>query len=55
MFAGLSNPTCTSVSAAWNIPSTKKQIIPEEISKFILTNETYLIKATQEKKQGKKE
>ena len=55
MFTGLSNPTCTRVSAAWNIPSTKKQIIPDEISKFILTNETYLIKATQEKNQGKKE
>ena len=45
---GLSNPTCTSVSAAWNIPSTKKQIIPGEISKFIFTNDTYMKKATKE-------
>ena len=29
---GLSNTTCKSVSAAWNIPNTKKQKIPDEIS-----------------------
>ena len=55
VLAGLSDPTCTSVSAAWNIPRTKKQIIPDEISKFIFTNETYMKKATQESEEAKKE
>ena len=32
----LFNPPCTSVSAAWNIPSTKKLRIPDEISKLFL-------------------
>ena len=52
---GLSNPTCTSVSAAWNIPSAKKQIIPDEISKFIFTNDTYMKKATKESEEARKE
>ena len=53
---GLSNSTCTSVSTAWNIPSTKKQIIPDEISKFIFTNETYIKKQHKsQKKLEKKE
>ena len=51
---GLFNPTCTSVSAAWNIPSTKKQIIPDEMSKFIFTNDTYMKKATKESEGAKK-
>ena len=55
VLTGLSNPTCTSVSAAWNIPSTKKQIMPDEISKFTFTNETYLKKATQESDEARKE
>ena len=36
VLTGLSNPTCKSVSAAWDIPKTKTQIIPDEISKFTL-------------------
>ena len=52
---GLSNPTCTSVSTAWNNPSTKIQIIPDEISKFIFTNDTYMKKATQESEEARKE
>ena len=55
MLTGLSNPTWTSVSAAWNIPSTKKQITPDEISKFIFTNETYMKKGTQESEEARKE
>ena len=49
----LSNPTCTSVSAAWNIPRTKRLIIPDEISKFIFTNENCLKKATQEPEEAR--
>ena len=36
VLTGLSNPTCKSVSAAWDIPKTKTQIITDEISKFTL-------------------
>ena len=53
ILTGLSNPTCTSVSAAWNIPSTKRLIIPDEISKFIFTNENCLKKATQEPEEAR--
>ena len=35
VLTGLSDSTCTSVSAAWNIPSIEKQIMPDEISKFV--------------------
>ena len=31
VLTGLSNTTCKSISAAWNIPSTKRQKIPDEI------------------------
>ena len=55
VLTGLSNPTCASVSAAWKIPSTKKQIMPDEISKFTFTNKTYLKKATQESEEARKE
>ena len=51
----LSNPNLTSLWAAWNIPSTKKQIIPDEIWKFIFTKETYRRKATQESEETRKE
>ena len=55
VLTGLSNPACTSVSAAQNTPSTKKQIISDEILKFIFTNETYMKKATQESEEARKE
>ena len=55
VLTGLSNPTCTSVSAAWNIPSTKKQITLDETSKFIFTNDTYMKKATQESEEAREE
>ena len=32
-----------------------KNIIPDEISKFIFTNETYMKKATQESEEARKE
>ena len=51
---GLSNPTYKNVSAAWSIPSTKKKIIPDEILKFIFTNEAYVKNATQESEEAKK-
>ena len=41
--------------AAWNIPSTKKQIIPDEISKFIFTNGIYMKKATKKSEEARKE
>ena len=45
VLTGLSEPTYTSICPAWNFPSTKKQIIPNKISKSIFTNETYLKKS----------
>ena len=55
VLTGLSNTTCKSISAVWNIPSTKKQKTPDEISKFIFTNDTYMKKATQESEEATKE
>ena len=45
VLTGLSKPTYTSISPACNFLSTKKQIIPNKISKSIFTNETYLKKS----------
>ena len=45
---GYCNLTCTSTLATWNIPRGKKQIQPNEVSKFLFTHNTYIKKATQE-------
>ena len=48
VLTGYCNPTCTSALATWNIPRGKKQIQPDEVSKFLFTQDTYMKKATQE-------
>ena len=48
------NPTCTSTPATWNIPCGKKQIQPNEVSKFLFTYDTYMKKATQETLEKRK-
>ena len=48
VLTGYCNPTCTSTLATWNIPRGKKQIQPDEVSKFLFTQDTYMKKGTQE-------
>ena len=50
VLTGLSSLNYTSVSAAWNIPTVKKQKTPDEISKFIYTNDAYIKSNTKVKR-----
>ena len=48
VLTGYYNPTCRSTLATWNTLRGKKQIQPNEVSKFLFTHNTYIKKATQE-------
>ena len=48
VLTGYCNPTCTSTLATWNIPRGEKEIQPDEVSKFLFRQDTYMKKATQE-------
>ena len=51
---GFCNQTCTNTLATWNIPRGIKQIQPDEVSKFLFTQDTYVKKATQETLEKRK-
>ena len=54
VLTGYCNPTCASTLATWNITRGKKQIQPDDVSKFLLTHDTYMKKATQETLEKRK-
>ena len=41
VLTGITHPTCTMQSSAYNVPSKKKQIIPGKLSNFLIKQDTY--------------
>ncbi|XP_047130217.2 uncharacterized protein LOC124810062 [Hydra vulgaris] len=54
VITGVSNPTCTSLKASWNVPSKKKLIEPGLVSNFVFTQDSYLKKSVQKSTEKRK-
>ena len=44
VLTGYCDPTCTSTLSKWNVPSSKKQIKPDEVSTFLFKQDSYIKK-----------